>query len=642
MDPTKTASFFAALFTSVALAGPVAAQVRTPAPPAEKPAPPVMTPEDIKAQYTKYEYRIAMRDGKKLFTAVYVPKDDSIAYPILMTRTPYSCRPYGVDQYKTDLGPSVHFSKAAYIFVYQDVRGRWLSEGEHVNMRPHNPKKGPQDIDESTDTYDTIDWLIKHVPNNNGRVGLWGISYPGFYTAAGMIEAHPALKAASPQAPIVDWFVGDDWHHNGALMLPHVFNFMANFGRPRPEPIKKAPYLPFDHDTPDGYAFFLKMGPLANADSKYFKGDVAFWNEVMKHGTYDEFWRARNLRPHLKNIKPAVMSVGGWFDAENLFGALETFKSVERSGPGTTNLLVMGPWLHGGWQGGRGDGDSLGHVSFNAKTAEFYREKIELPFFEYHLKGTGDFKHPKAWVFETGTNQWRKYESWPPKSAQAKALFFGKGNALSGKSPDNDGEAFDEYTSDPAKPVPFIDKIGIGMLAEYMVGDQRSAGRRSDVLTYETDVLPEDVTIAGPIQVDLYVSTTGTDADWVIKVIDVYPDDYPDPKPNPTGVRMGAFQQLVRGDVMRGKFRNSFEKPEPFSPGKPAAVKFALPDTLHTFRAGHRIMVQVQSSWFPLVDRNPQKFVDIYTAKEADFQKATQRIYRSKDMASRITVLVRP
>jgi putative CocE/NonD family hydrolase len=642
MEPMKTVSFLAALFTSAALAAPVAAQARTTAPPTEKPGPPVMTPEDIKAQYTKYEYRIAMRDGKKLFTAVYVPKDDSQAYPILMTRTPYSCRPYGVDQYKTDLGPSVHFSKAAYIFVYQDVRGRWMSEGEHVNMRPHNPKKGPQDIDESTDTYDTINWLVKHVPNNNGRVGLWGISYPGFYTAAGMIEAHPALKAASPQAPIVDWFVGDDWHHNGALMLPHVFNFMANFGRPRPEPIKKSPYLPFDHDTPDGYAFFLKMGPLANADNRYFKGDVAFWNEVMKHGTYDEFWRARNLRPHLKNIKPAVMSVGGWFDAENLFGALETFKSVERAGPGTTNLLVMGPWLHGGWQGGRGDGDSLGHVSFNAKTAEFYREKIELPFFEYHLKGTGDFKHPKAWVFETGTNQWRKYESWPPKSVQAKPLYFGKGNVLSGKAPDNDGEAFDEYVSDPAKPVPFVDKIGIGMLAEYMVGDQRMAARRPDVLSYETDVLPEDVTIAGPIQVDLFVSTTGTDTDWVVKVIDVYPDDYPDPKPNPSGVRMGAFQQLVRGDVMRGKFRNSFEKPEPFSPGKPTPVKFAVPDTLHTFRAGHRIMVQVQSSWFPLVDRNPQTFLDIYAAKEADFQKATQRVYRSKDMASRITVLVRP
>lgn len=629
---------FLPLLTSALLLGQVPAPqpVGPPAPP-----PPAITVDEIKALYTKYEFRIPMRDGKKLFTAVYVPKDDAQKYPILLNRTPYSCRPYGVDQYRVHLGPSPLFTKALYIVVYQDVRGRWMSEGEHVNMRPHNPdKKSPTDIDESTDTYDTIDWLVKNVPNNNGKVGQWGISYPGFYTAAGMIDAHPALKASSPQAPIVDWFVGDDWHHNGALMLPHAFNFMANFGKPRPEPIKKPEYLPFDHGTPDGYDFFLKMGTLPNADTKYFKGSVGFWNDVMKHGTYDDFWKARNLRPHLKNIKPAVMTVGGWYDAENLFGALEVYKNVEKQSPGATNILVMGPWLHGGWEGGRGDGDSLGFVKFNAKTSEFYREHIELPFFDYHLKSKGEFKHPEAWVFESGTNVWRKYATWPPKETKSQEMYLAANGKLSATSPD--GDAFDEYVSDPAKPVPFIDKIGPGMLAEYMVGDQRHAARRPDVLVYQTEPLEHDLTLSGPIQVELHVSTTGSDADWVVKVIDVYPDDFPDPNPNPTGVRMGGFQQLLRGDVMRGKFRESFEKPQAFTPGKPTVVKFTLPDVCHTFRTGHRLMVQVQSSWFPLIDRNPQTFVDIYTAKESDFQKATQRVYRGKAQASHLTLTVKP
>jgi len=598
--------------------------------------------EYVKANYTKYEYRIPMRDGKKLFTAVYAPKDQSKRYPILLTRTPYNVKPYGVDQYKADLGPSPLFGKAGYIFAYQDVRGRWMSEGDFVNMRPHNPaKKDKTDIDESSDTFDTIDWLVKHVANNNGRVGQSGISYPGFYTAAGMIDAHPALKASSPQAPVTDWFIGDDWHHNGALFLPHMFNFMANFGRPRPDPTKKFDFK-FDHETPDGYQFFLRMGPLPNAKARYFKEDVAFWTEAMRHGTYDDFWKSRNLRQHLNKIKPAVMTVGGWFDAENLFGALETYRNVEKTSQGPCNVLVMGPWLHGGWS--RGDGESLGHVLFNSKTAVFYREQIELPFFEFHLKGVGTFKHPEAWVFETGTNQWRKHDAWPPKTAQRRALYLRNAERLSRKAAGENGteEQFDEYVSDPNKPVPYVDQIDIGMKPEYMVGDQRFAGRRPDVLVYQTGALNEDVTIAGPIQVDLHVSTTGTDADWIVKLIDVYPDDYPDPKPNPSGVRMGGYQQLVRGDVMRGKFRNSFEKPEPFEPGKPAAVSFTMQDSCHTFRSGHRIMVQVQSSWFPLVDRNPQTFVDIYQAKESDFRKATQRVYRSREMPSRVSVLVVP
>ncbi len=595
--------------------------------------------EHVKANYTKYEYRIPMRDGKRLFTSVYVPKDSSRTYPFLMTRTPYNVKPYGVDQYRSDLGPSPLFGKAGYIFVYQDVRGRWMSEGEFVNMRPHLAQKTPQQIDESTDTYDTIDWLIKQIPNHNGKVGMTGISYPGFYTSAGMIDAHPALAACSPQAPIVDWFVGDDWHHNGALQLPHAFNFMATFGRPRPEPTKKFDYK-FDHDTPDGYEFFLQMGPLPNADALYYKGDVAFWNEVMKHGNYDEFWKERNLRPHLKQIRPAVMTVGGWFDAENLFGALETYKAIEAGSPNGTNILVMGPWVHGGWS--RGDGETLGHVTFNSKTAAFYREQIEFPFFEFHLKGEGKQTHPEAWVFETGTNVWKKYDAWPPKNVVAQTLYFHSGGKLDNEIPQESGStsAYDEYPSDPAKPVPYLDKINIGMAPEYMTADQRHAARRPDVVVYQSEPLEVDTTLAGPLEVKLYVSTSGTDSDWVVKLIDVYPNDYPDPKENPGGVRMGGYQQLIRGDVFRGKYRKSFERPEPFVPNQPDLVKFTIPDVCHAFRPGHRIMIQVQSSWFPLIDRNPQTFVDIYTAKPADFQKATQRIYHSATMPSQMTVRI--
>jgi putative CocE/NonD family hydrolase len=619
----------------VVLAVPAAA----PAQARQRPRPDPESQDYIRANYTKYEYRIPMRDGVRLFTAVYVPKDDSQTYPILLTRTPYSCSPYGVDQYPGDLRPGTLFVRSGYVFVIQDVRGRWMSEGEFVNMRPINPAKGPKDTDESSDTFDTIDWLLKNVKGHNGKVGQTGISYPGFYTVCGMIDAHPALKAASPQAPVTDWFVGDDWHHNGAFFLPHAFNFLANFGKPRPDPTTKFPYLPFEHGTPDGYKFFLEMGPLRNADTKYFKGEVAFWNEVMKHGTYDDWWKARNVRQHVKNVKPAVMTVGGWFDAENLFGALETFKNSEANKPQAANTLVMGPWVHGGWS--RGEGDHLGDVSFRAKTAEFYRENVEFPFFEFHLKGKGDGKHPKAWVFETGTNRWRRFDSWPPKEARPDVYQFADGGSLEVAPLERrPGEKYDEFVSDPAKPVPFINKTGIGMLQEYMTADQRFAATRPDVLVYQTPVLDSDLTVGGPVEVELFVSTTGTDADWVVKLIDVYPDDYPDPDPNPTQVRMGGYQQLVRGDVMRGKFRNSFEKPEPFKPGEVTRVKFALQDVLHTFRPGHRLMVQVQSSWFPLVDRNPQTFCDIYAASEKDFVKQTHRVYHDAAHPSRVTLRV--
>lgn len=591
--------------------------------------------EFIKANYTKYEYRIPMRDGVRLHTAVYVPKDDLRTYPVLLMRTPYSVAPYGVDQYPEVLGPSPSFAKEGYIFASQDVRGRVMSEGEFDNMRPHKPSKaGPKDIDESSDTYDTIEWLLKNVPGHNGKVGQWGISYPGFYAAAGMIDAHPALKASSPQAPVTDWFVGDDFHHNGALFLPHCFNFMASFGRPRPEPTKTRRGERFDHGTPDGYDFFLKAGPIANLDAQYFKGDVAFWTEAMRHGTYDEFWRSRNLRQHLKAIKPAVMTVGGWFDAENLFGALETFKKVEANSPPAANHLVMGPWVHGGWA--RGDGTALGEARFNAKTSEYYRDSIQFPFFEYHLKGKGESKLPKALCFETGTNRWRKFDAWPPRGATPTAMYLRPGGVLAPANGTTGVEAFDEFPSDPAKPVPYFDRISIGMEKEYMTADQRFAARRPDVLVYETPELTSDMTVAGPIEVELFVSTTGTDADWVVKIIDVYPPDLPDPDPNPKAVKLGNFQQLVRGDVMRGKFRNSFERPVPFVPGEGTWVKFALPDVCHCFRAGHRLMVQVQSSWFPLVDRNPQTFCDINTAKADDFRKATHRVYVAGKNESRV------
>jgi putative CocE/NonD family hydrolase len=596
----------------------------------------------IKANYTKYEYRIAMRDGVHLFTAVYMPKDgsSSLTYPILMQRTPYGIAPYGVDNYLKALGPSEQMARAKYIFAYQDVRGRYLSEGQFVNMRPHNPaKNSPADVDESSDTYDTIEWLVHNIPNNNGRVGMWGISYPGFYVAGGMIDAHPALKAVSPQAPIADWFIGDDFHHHGALYLPHFFNFVVTYGQPRPEPTTKGPPN-FEHGTKDGYDFFKGIEPLPLANQKYLDVNVPLWNEVIQHPNYDAFWQARNLRPHIKNIKPAVLTVGGWFDAENLFGALHVYEAAQKNNPAAPVRLVMGPWYHGGWRGS--DGDHLGPVSFNAKTSLFYRESIEAPFFDYYLKGRGEMNLPVAWVFETGTNAWRNYDAWPPKFVARKTLYFSANGKLLFEPPTEAGDVFDEYVSDPAKPVPFIDQTAIGMTREYMTADQRLQGRRTDVLVYQTDPLEQDTTLAGPVAPSLDVSTTGSDSDWVVKLIDVYPADAPDPVPDSADVHMSGYEELIRGEPMRGRFRNSYEKPQPFQPGKVSKVEFEMPDVNHCFRRGHRIMIQVQSSWFPLVDINPQKFVDIYTAKPGDFQKAVERVYRSRGAASHVDIWVLP
>lgn len=616
-------------------AGPAEVRSQAPAAPLSEEARALR--DHAKSHYTKYEYQIPMRDGVKLFTAVYVPKDESKTYPFLLNRTPYSVAPYGVDNYRLTLGPSPLFQKAGYIFVYQDVRGRWMSEGTFVNVRPHRPNKGPKDFDESTDTYDTIEFLLKTVKGHNGKVGQSGISYPGFNTAAGMIDAHPALKACSPQAPVVDWFMGDDFHHNGCLFLAHAFNFMSGFGKERKAPDKKFGRVPFDHNTPDGYEFFLEMGPLANADKKYLQGTIAFWNEMMKHGTYDEMWQAMNLRPHLKNIKPAVMHVGGWFDAENLYGPLQAYEWTEKQSPGANNTLVMGPWDHGGWS--RGPGDGLYHARFGSKTAEFFREQVEFPFFEHHLKGKENPNLPEALVFETGTNVWRRYDTWPPRDGKAATFFFQERGELSTSPPKAAGS--DSYVSDPAKPVPHIDKITNKMDYDYMVADQRFVSRRPDVLVYQTPVLEKDLTLMGPVQVDLWVAATGTDADFIVKLVDVFPGDFPDNDPNPAGVKMGHYQMLIRGEPFRAKFRNSFTNPEPLEPGKPTRIRFTMPDIHHTFRPGHRLMVQVHSTWFPLVDRNPQKFCDIYSATEADFSKQTHTVFREPERASSIRVLSR-
>lgn len=602
---------------------------------AQPPATPPPTPnpaQTIRATYTKYDYRIPMRDGVKLFTSVYIPKDTAQQYPILMQRTPYSVAPYGVDNYPGRLGPSELFSKEGFIFVYQDVRGRYLSEGAFIDVPSHRPGS----VDESTDTYDTIDWLIKNIPNNNGKAGIWGISYPGFYAAFSLIDSHPALKAVSPQAPMGDVGNGDDAYHNGAFFLAANFGFYTSF-KPHNEPQRPQQGPRFDFGTADAYEYYLRLGPLSNS-LPLLKSAGEYWQDLLLHPNYDEFWQSRALAPHMKNVKPAVLFVGGWYDAEDLAGPLKLFRALEKNGPAAPGTLVMGPFPHGGWS--RLKGDVLGNLNFGSDTGDFYRKDIELPFFLQHLKGKAGTAYPKAWLFETGTNLWRKFASWPPAEAAVRSLFPDAGGKLVFDRPASAG--FDEYASDPARPVPVIGEIGDGMPGDYMTYDQRFASRRSDVLVYQTGPLDRDITIAGPITPSLRVSTSATDSDFDVKLIDVYPDDYPDPQPNPHNIHMGGYQRLVRGEPFRGKFRNSMAKPEPFQPNVAAKIEFVMPDVCHTFRPGHRIMVQIQSSWFPLTDRNPQQFLNIPTAKATDFRKATQRVYRGGPEASEIRMLVLP
>jgi putative CocE/NonD family hydrolase len=606
-------------------------------------------PVDMRATYTKQEVMIPMRDGVRLFTSILIPKDTAKRHPILMLRTPYSCSPYGVDQYPTRLRwRTDRYVREEYIIVCQDVRGRYLSEGEYANVRPYLPvKREKADIDETTDTYDTVDWLINNVKTNNGRVGISGISYPGFYTWMGTIDAHPAVKATSPQAPVSEWMGGDDFYHNGALLLPHAFDFYASFGHPRPKPTTQGTPR-FDHGTPDGYAFFLRMGPLANADAKYFHGDVPFWDTLITHDQWSEYWAARNILPHLKNIHPATLVVGGWFDTENMFGALNSYAANETQSPNATNRLVMGPWYHGEWA--RDDGDSLGAIHWDMATSRFYFDSIEGPFFDHYLNDGPDPKLPEAYVFDTGAKEWRKFDAWPPSSATMRDLYLEPGGQLRFHGTAGTGASvgtaeYDEYVNDPTKPVPYTNQIVHWYNPAFMLEDQRFASRRPDVLVYQTAPLTAPVTIAGPTKVQFTVSTSGTDADWIVKLIDVYPDDAGGPTTRARGdnsVRLGGYQMLVRGDVLRGKFRNSIAHPEPFVSGAPTEISFTLQAAFHTFEPGHRIMIQVQSSWFPMIDLNPGTFEHLYAAKAADFHETTQRVYHSAEHPSYVRLTVLP
>ena len=591
----------------------------------------------VKENYTKFEYQIPMRDGKKLFTSVYVPKDSTKKYPFMMDRTCYSVAPYGADKYKGSLGPSPVFLHDGYIFVYQDVRGRWMSEGIYEEMTPEKEDHSDKNVvDEGTDTYDTIDWLLKNVKNNNGKVGVWGISYPGFYTTTALLSRHPALVAASPQAPIADLWRDDGWH-NGAFFLVANFGFYPGFTNRQDDKPTQRRGGRFNPGTEDGYDFFMKMGPMKNTNDKYYKDTIRLWNEMMDHPNYDQHWKDRNVLYHLHDIKTAVLVTGGWYDAEDLYGAINTYKTLVKQNPKTPIYFTMGPWVHGGWS--RGDGDHLGDVDFGGPTGPYYRNDIEFKFFSHYLKGT-DLNIAPVNTFETGVNKWKTYKSWPPKEAQEKQLYLLPGGKLSFSPPATGKDSYDEYVSDPNSPVPFLNHKSMDMDREYMTADQRFLADRKDVLSYTTDVLASDVTIAGNIWANLKVSTTGTDADFVVKVLDVYPDTAANTKFTGKDVKMAGYRQMVRSEPMRGKYRNSIEKPEPFTPGKVTPVNWELQDVLHTFKKGHKIMVQVQSTWFPLIDRNPQTFVDIMKCDSTAFKKATHRVYTSKANPSFLKVRV--
>jgi putative CocE/NonD family hydrolase len=616
----------------------------------------------IKSHYLKHEVLVPMRDGVKLFTQIYEPKDTKQKYPIMFDRTCYSVAPYGPDKFRNSLGPDELFAREGYVFVYQDVRGRYMSEGEYEDVRPYIPNKKGNQIDETTDTYDTVDWLIKNIPNNNGRVGVWGISYPGFYTSMAGIDGHPAVKAISPQAPVSDWFHGDDMHHNGALFLAQNYNFFTGFGQLRPAPTSNNDYVKrFDFGTQDGYKFYLEVGGLKNSGDLYAQKlgmRIKFWDQMMQHPNYDQFWKERNVFPNLKNIHAAVMTVGGWYDNEDLFGALGVYQNIEKQNPGIFNVLVMGPWFHGGWA--RSDGDWLGTAYFGSKTGAYYRENFELPFFNYFLKSKGDISQIKELnVFDTGANQW--IGDWSPSTSNDMSLYLQRGGKLSSaKAPTFAKEgSYDEYVSDPMNPVPYTQKITLNYPRDFMTEDQRFAASRPDVLVYQTDPLATDVTVAGPIKPELVVSSSGTDSDFVVKLIDVFPDDYQYPEtgnklPSGESERVkppdssaacvfapGGYQMLLRGEPFPARFRNSFEKPEPLRPNVPTKISYVMPGVVHTFKKGHRIMIQIQSTWFPLVARNPQRFMPNYKqGTDADFQKATERVYHSATYASRVVLSV--
>ena len=606
--------------------------------------PEIVNPEErfLKANFIKKEYQIPMRDGVKLFTSVYIPKNTDQKHPILFSRTPYSVGPYGtsVADFKTrDLLWYKELLTDGYIFVYQDARGRYMSEGEFTNMTPYIPnKKDKTQVDESTDTYDSIEWLIKNIENNNGNVGMLGISYRGYYSTYGAIDAHPALKCISPQAPMADVYF-DDFHHNGAFFLSY-FGYYPVFGVPKTKQEKASWFTPVDFGTKDGYKFFMELGPLKNGNSaKYFNHQNEFWNQMVAHPNYDEFWQKRNILPHLKDIKPAVMTVGGWYDAEDLYGSFKTYQAFENQNPNIHNILVAGPWIHGGWS--RTDGSTLGNVYFGEDISQFYRDSISKPFFDFYLKGKGELNLPEAFCFETGVNQWRRFDQWPPKNCRKANLYLNPKGKLSFNAPKDKNKQANSFISDPANPVPYTEELTTGMTKEYMTDDQRFASRRPDVLVYETEILDDNLTLAGNLFANLFVSTSQTDADWIVKLIDVYPDNHPVYPHNEEDKAMGGYQQMVRSEVLRGRYRNDFSKPEPFTPNQATKIKIELLDLLHTFKKGHKIMVQIQSTWFPLIDRNPQKYVEnIFLANEEDFVKAEHKVYLNQQHPSHLELRI--
>lgn len=563
-----------------------------------------------------------------------------------MSRTPYSCFPYGENNWRPFWNNHWrYYMREGYIIVLQDVRGRWMSEGEFVDIRPFNPNKTGTETDEASDTYDAIDWLIKNIPGNNERVGVFGISYPGFYSTMAALSNHPALKAVSPQAPVTDWFQGDDFHHNGAFFQMDGFAFYTSFGKPRPKPTTIGP-KEFNFPTQDNYKFFLEAGTLKNL--AVLMGDsIKFWKDLYAHPNLDDWWKARNPRNFADKVgkSTATMIVGGLFDAEDCFGAWRMYEAFEKKGK-NDNKLVMGPWYHGQWASR--DGSYLGNIRFGSNTAEWYQNHIEIPYFNYHLKGKGEIsKQAEATVFFSGANQWKEFPQWPPAEKQDKPIYLHAGGKLGYDKPTGK-TSFSEYISDPSKPVPYTEDVHLERTAEYMTDDQRFASRRTDVLTFQTDILTEDLSLAGTVVANLLTSISTTDADFVVKLIDVFPDDFTYTgnnrqaamQANRNVYTMSAYQMLVRGEIMRGKFRNSLETPVPFKPNKIEKVKFELPDVAHTFKKGHRLMIQIQSSWFPLADRNPQTFVNIYEASITDFTKATVRIHHDADNSSAIILPV--
>ncbi len=587
----------------------------------------------VKDNYDKTEVMITMRDGTKLFTAYLVPKDHSKTYPILLYRTPYSIGLYG-DDFPTinQLGPAPEFVKDGYIFVYQDIRGTFKSEGTFEVIRSiRKDKNNPVAIDESTDNYDTIEWLLNNIDGHNGKVGQWGISYSAWTTVMGMIDPHPALAASSPQASPSDMFKGDDWHHNGAFRLMYAFNWMGFAAQQRDE-LTTEKFEKFDYGTPWGYAFFLKAGSTSKLNEKYFKGRIPAWNDFINHPDYDNYWQTKNVLPHLKNITHPVLNVAGWFDAEDFYGPLSIYQEIEKNSAHNKSTLVVGPWMHGGWSWS--DGSSLGDIEFGSQTTDFYKKHIVFPFFQYYLKGSGKWTEAEAIVFETGNNRWRKFEQWPPKGVELKNLYFHANGKLSFKAPIQElVRSHDTYISNPNNPVPFSNEITTHTGHTWMIEDQRLTSTRPDVITYKTDILDEDISIAGSLLANLFISTTGTDADYFVKLIDVFPQDS---SPTQKDIPMGGYQMLLAVEVMRAKYRSSMSKPTPLVPNKVTPLSFRLWDKFHTFKKGHQIMVQIHSSWFPAYDRNPQQFINIYTAEAKDYFISSHNIYYSNQYPSHI------